>query len=473
MIGLYARVSTKEQAKEGYSIDEQVERLKKYCEAHGRSDFKVFVDAGFSGANVDRPDLQKMIQEARVGKLEKVIVYKLDRLSRSQKDTLHLIEDEFLVNGVDFESMSERFDTGTSFGRAMIGILSVFAQLEREQIRERMEMGKEGRAKDGKWHGGCYQPVGYDYSEGELKVNEYEAMQIREACSLYAGGMSFSQIEREFAKRGYSHRYGDWTAKRIREVILNPLYSGVIRHGTAEYDGNHDAIIDDETYGKIRAIHDGRRKEDGRSKRIAGQTSYLGGLIWCKRCGAKYGPHVMKREKNEYAYYSCYSRRKINRRMVRDPSCMNKNYKASELEGIVFGEIRKLASDPSYVERMSEKKVQADEISMEKVLRAEMAKINGQRGRLIDLYSIGDFSVEELREKVAELDERRKKLESQVEEISGKVPDLKAEDAKRIIRSFSDVLDRSVTSEIRLLLESLIRRIEIDGDDVTIYWKFS
>ena len=93
MIGLYARVSTKEQAKEGYSIDEQVERLKKYCEAHGRSDFKVFVDAGFSGANVDRPDLQKMIQEARAGKLEKVIVYKLDRLSRSQKDTLHLIED--------------------------------------------------------------------------------------------------------------------------------------------------------------------------------------------------------------------------------------------------------------------------------------------------------------------------------------------------------------------------------------------
>ena len=89
------------------------------------------------------------------------------------------------------------------------------------------------------------------------------------------------------------------------------------------------------------------------------------------------------------------------------------------------------------------------------------------------LYSIGDFSVEELREKVAELDERRKKLESQVEEISGKVPDLKAEDAKRIIRSFSDVLDRGVTSEIRLLLESLIRRIEIDGDDVTIYWKFS
>lgn len=175
---LYVRVSTQEQATEGYSIDEQLSRLNGYCNSLGWIVVDSFVDGGYSGANTNRPALKRLISACNDHLADCVVVYKLDRLSRSQKDTLALIEDSFLANNVDFVSMTENFDTSTPFGRAMIGILSVFAQLEREQIKERMTMGKVGRAKSGLFHGGGYNPIGYDYVDGNLVVNEYEASKV-------------------------------------------------------------------------------------------------------------------------------------------------------------------------------------------------------------------------------------------------------------------------------------------------------
>lgn len=144
---LYIRVSTLEQAQEGYSIGAQKERLLAYCKAQDWAVADFYIDGGYSGSNLDRPGIQKLVSE--VDSFDLVLVMKLDRLSRSQRDTLHLIEDVFLPNKVDFVSMSESFDTSTPFGRAMIGILSVFAQLEREQIKERTYMGRLERAKEG------------------------------------------------------------------------------------------------------------------------------------------------------------------------------------------------------------------------------------------------------------------------------------------------------------------------------------
>ena len=140
-VGIYIRVSTLEQAEGGYSISEQTDRLKLFCEAKGWTVANVYTDPGYTGSNTDRPALTRLIDDVKNNRLEMVLVYKLDRLSRSQKDTLYLIEDVFLKNKVEFVSMNENFDTTTPFGRAMIGILSVFAQLEREQIKERMAMG--------------------------------------------------------------------------------------------------------------------------------------------------------------------------------------------------------------------------------------------------------------------------------------------------------------------------------------------
>lgn len=190
--GLYIRVSTLEQAQEGYSIGAQKERLIAFCKAHDWAIADIYVDGGYTGANLDRPGMQKLISE--IGKMDVVLVYKLDRLSRSQKDTLYLIEEVFLPNNVDFVSMNESFDTSTPFGRAMIGILSVFAQLEREQIKERTQMGRIARAKQGLYHGGGCMPIGYDYKDGKLVVNEYEAIQIKKIFEWYIGGMATDKI---------------------------------------------------------------------------------------------------------------------------------------------------------------------------------------------------------------------------------------------------------------------------------------
>ena len=182
---LYIRVSTQEQAKEGYSIEAQTERLTAYCKAKSWAIYDVYTDAGFSGSNTQRPALQRLFADIDAGHVDCVLIYKLDRLSCSQKDTLYMIEDVFLSHNVDFVSMQENFDTSSSFGRAMIGILSVFAQLEREQIRERVTMGRVERAKAGLWHGGGYRPYGYDYVDGHLVVNAIEAVMVREVFDLF------------------------------------------------------------------------------------------------------------------------------------------------------------------------------------------------------------------------------------------------------------------------------------------------
>ena len=199
---LYVRVSTLEQAQEGYSIGEKRERLIAYCKAHDWMIADIYVDGGYSGSNLKRPGIQKLMSET--DKFDVVLVYKLDRLSRSQRDTLYLIEEIFLPNSVNFVSMQESFDTSSPFGKAMIGLLAVFAQLEREQIKERTRMGRIARAKTGLFHGGGNIPLGYNYQDGKLIINPYEAEQVRKIFDWYIEGMSFDKIAIKLNEEGYT-----------------------------------------------------------------------------------------------------------------------------------------------------------------------------------------------------------------------------------------------------------------------------
>ena len=468
-IFLYVRVSTQEQAREGYSIDEQIDRLKDFCKAMNWTVVKVYTDAGCSGSNTDRPALQSMIEDIKAKNGDCVVVYKLDRLSRSQKDTLELIEDCFLANNVDFVSMTENFDTGTPFGRAMIGILSVFAQLEREQIKERMSMGREGRAKEGKFHGGGYVPVGYDYVEGELRVNEFEAMQIREIHRLYQEGNGFHTIERIFAERGYFQKHGKWQIKRIKGCMLNDLYIGNIHFNDQVFKGTHDPIVDEETYHKSVALYQSR---DYSRYRHHGKSTYLGGLLFCGHCHARYSVATYKVNGKAYRYYSCYSRRKTNRSMITDPTCRNKNWRLDDLDQIVFDEIRKLATDPSHVHRISQKQFSDTDLAKAKVIEKEITKIDSQRMRLMDFYALEEYTMEDVQAKVKPLIEQKKKLEDELRSLMSEKSALQEEEAMRLIKTFDDVLNEGNDDQIRLLINALIERIDIDEEDITIHWRF-
>ena len=222
----YIRVSTQEQT-EGYSIEAQLDALNAYCKARGMTIYETYTDPGFSGSSLDRPGIQQLIND--IGHFDVVIVVKLDRLSRSQKDTLHMLEDILLANNVDLISITESFDTSTPFGKAMIGILSVFAQLERENIKDRMLTGRIQRAKNGLYNGQINTAIGYAKNEDGLVVVQDEAEQIREIFRMYLDGMSPGSILEELNARGASTRYGvRRNISTVRNCLMNRIYFGEV-----------------------------------------------------------------------------------------------------------------------------------------------------------------------------------------------------------------------------------------------------
>lgn len=478
LVALYPRVSSQEQVQNGHSMDEQIERMKKYCDAMGWTVYDVYPDGGYSGGTTDRPALQKMIKDVKAKKVDKVLVYKLDRLSRSQLDTLYLIEKVFLANDCDFVSMNENFDTATPFGRAMIGILAVFAQLEREQIKERMKMGKEARAKKGKFSGGLHTPIGYDYIDGELKINEYEAMQIRDIFNMIEAGKTAHSISKEFNNKGYSHKHGKWTEQAIRRVVRAKNCIGYISYAGEWYPGTHDPIISQEQFYAVNHIMDMRKEAHFEKNSRAGKaTSYLGGFIYCKQCGAKYNKDTSRtKKKNGDGYYiyerfCCCSRHPRGRKdIVKDPNCKNKYWKCDELTGIVLGEIKKMALDPDY---MNELRTEIAEDDRPAVIKGEIENIDQQISRLLDLYTIGQMPLEALQGKIKELNDRKNKLEIDIEEISEENKKrLSKAEALKIIKTFDEVLERGDLDEVRAVITILIDKIELDNDDVLIHWNF-
>lgn len=476
---IYVRVSSQEQAKEGYSIGEQLERLKKYCEAMNWTIADSYLDPGYSGGDTERPGLKAMIRDIENGEIDKVVVYKLDRLSRSQKDTLFLIEDVFLKNNTDFVSMTENFDTSTPFGRAMIGILAVFAQLERDKINERTLMGKEARAKEGKWNGGNTVPIGYNYDSSKDKfiINEYEAMQVKELYELFLAGTPLRTIETIFLEKGYKHKKGVWDPKAMRRVLKSKVYCGYIRYRDNYYKAEHDAIIDEETYKKsVKLLEQRAEQFKLTGVKPGAQTTYFGGLLHCKHCGGKYTKHLNSRYregKPKVYWYSCYSRAKKSKKMIKDPNCKNKNWKMIELDNLLFNEIRKLAEDPEYFHQVRAEKPKTDDPNKIDILEHEIKKIDDQISRFMDLYGLGKFTIDQVSGKVDPLNESRKKLQREIDTLNAASGRLTEEETREIAATIIDVLAGGDFNEIRALIESLIYYIEIDNEDIYIHWKFA
>lgn len=463
-VGLYPRVSGHEQ-EDNYSIPDQIDRMKKYCESRDWMVYKIYTDSGYSGSNMDRPGLQDMIRDVENGKLDMVLVYKLDRLSRSQKDTLFLIEDVFQKNNVSFTSITENFDTSTPFGMAMMGILAVFAQLERSKITERTMNGKDSRAREGKWHGSKWVPIGYDYKDGHLIPNEYEAMQIREIADLILKGTPFRTIERMVTEKGYRHKYGEWEAKTIRRVFKNPVNVGMIKNRDKYYDGIHEPILDQKIFDAIQEVMDERREKYGTAKP---HQSLLGGLIYCKHCGGRYARQSYN---GKFYAYMCYSRSKKMKKMIKDPNCKNKNHKMEVLEAAILGEIHQLAIDPERIEQVRENRPVSDMTEKIKSITSEIAKIDTQISKMMDLYALGTIDLDVISEKVSELNKTKTALSKELETLN--VPDDKDVMTDEQVRSIAALMkDDLPLEDKRNIVQSLIYYIEIDEDDVSIHWKF-
>lgn len=456
----YVRVSTENQI-ENYSIDEQIHRIKSYCSAKGWTLLKVYTDGGYSGGNTNRPALQQMIKALRTNKVDAVVVYKLDRLSRSQKDTLTLIEDEFLSHDVDFVSISENFDTSTPFGRAMIGILSVFAQLEKDQITERLTMGRVARGKAGYFHGGGAPPFGYSYTDGELLVDEYQATQVRAVFNSFLAGKSINAIWHEiFAKYG-----GQWNATKTRLILMNSVYIGKVKFAGVEYDGRHAPIISNEVFKSTQEFMFSDERESGKTtpqKTPFRANTLLSGIVYCTRCGAKYS--------GGHGYYKCYSRSKSNQRLIVDPTCKNDNWAIEELNENVIAHIRSLLTNKktfaSAVSSMDDNDVKVDVKAIEKTVK----DIDVQMEKLIDLYQIGSIPMEVLTSRIDALNTKKIVLQKQLDTDKKSAPQRIAQ-FENNVKMFSEEFDDAPIETRRLLISSLVERVQIDGQSLNIKWR--
>lgn len=463
---LYIRVSTQEQAQEGYSVGEQKERLIAYCKAHDWVIADIYVDGGFTGSNINRPGMQKLITET--DRFDVVLVYKLDRLSRSQRDTLYLIEEVFLPNSVDFVSMQESFDTATPFGKAMIGLLAVFAQLEREQIKERTRMGRLARAKSGLYHGGGYIPIGYDYdsSTGKLVINPYEAEQVQKIFDWYLNGASLNSITERLHQEGYTNRYGSyssWTG--IRYILENETYLGRIHFGDVLVENAHEPIVTLEQFQAVQAIRAKRREQFGTA---SFQSKYLlTGMIFCGHCGGRY----YLRNSGKYRYYSCYSRTKQIRSMVKDPECKNKHWKAAELEPIIESKITEVLRSPAIVEDIASSRPKTIVIAQNVDIEKRIRNIDKRIAKLMELYQNDDIPPDVLGDSINKLYAEKTALQASM--TSTDEPDLLPLNlARELLSDAAEVWEFSDEQQKRRIMQSLIKRIVLTDDNVNIEWNF-
>ncbi|MDR3046766.1 MAG: recombinase family protein [Bacteroidales bacterium] len=242
----YIRVSTDEQVENGYSLQLQRERITAQITAKGWELFKIYEDGGQSGGKLERPALQEMLTDIEVGNIQAVVIYKLDRLSRKQRDTMYLIEDVFLKQNIELLSISESLDTSSPTGRAMIGMLSVFAQLERDTITERLSSGRKQKATTGGYCGGN-SAIGYNTKRGKksLFVDKNKADTVRRVFVLKDEGLKLQEIADRLNIEGHTTKQGAKFSSTQVMRILNRrrLYEGTYVYSGITADGQHAAII--------------------------------------------------------------------------------------------------------------------------------------------------------------------------------------------------------------------------------------
>lgn len=441
---LYMRVSTREQV-ENYSLSNQEEKLRAFCKVKDYGVFDVYSDGGFSGADKDRPDLTRLINDVKQKKINVVMVYKLDRLSRSQRDTLELIE-LFVSHNVEFISVTESLDTSTPMGRAMTGIMSAFAQLERELIAERMRDGQIKRAEAGyATMGGDRDPAGFERKDGILITKEHEKKHIIEAYNLYRKYHSITKVQHELKILGYPV----WRFRRYRDILENPLYNGKLKFSGEVYEGKHDKFIDDKAFNEVQSLI---KRHRGHNFQKA-KESLLSGLLVCSMCGENYVSYSTGKQSSRgvvYKYYICRARRFPSEY---EKKCMNKNWRRKDLEELITKEIQLINATKEVVEQPRIDYTQ------------QINNVNAKIERMINLYANGEIDTKIIDKKINEFNEEKKVLlERQNEDVEKTIIDN--------IDGYVLSLKNSDFPTRRAIIEKLVSKIYLDNTDVAIDWLF-
>ena len=416
-----------------------------YAKSKDYTEFEYYIDGGYSGKDLNRPAIQKLIEDCKNHKIDAVFVFKLDRISRSQRDTLYLIEEVFNKYDVSFISMRENFDTSTPFGKAMIGVLSVFAQLERETILERTRIGLKKRAEAGLWRGGGKIPFPYRYDRntGTLIPIPEQVELLHKMISLYISGKSFNAI-------------GDIVGmdeSLVETRILSITNTGKVPYKDEVYDGKHEAVVSDELYEEILRVNKVRSHEKYERHYL------LSGKVYCGHCGAKY--RYQKWGKRLIMY--CYSQQKSKPRYIKDPNCNNKRWDTFEVEDAVLEELFKMSLDLD----LFKKTFNIATVNVKNEYRTRLEEITKQINNLLNNIESG-IDVEETNKKINELEKEKETIEEKLIESEQKEKDNKV--SLNMIKNLKATWFDMDFDEQRRIIEHLIDKVIVNDNEINIYY---
>ncbi len=491
---IYTRKSTDEGLDQEFnSLDAQRESAEAFIRSQQHEGWvclpERYDDGGFTGGNMERPALKRLLADIEAGEIDCVVVYKVDRLSRSLLDFARIME-TFEKHGVSFVSVTQQFNTTNSMGRLTMNILLSFAQFEREIIAERTRDKMSAARRKGKWMGGGL-VLGYDVAPrgGRLIVNEEEAAQVRAIYELYLEHRSLIPVVRELDRRGWRNKR--WITKKGNErggapftkntlfrLLTNVIYIGKVSYKGTIYPGEHDAIVDAKVWKRVQELLRRNGRNGGKEVRNK-YGALLKGLLYCVPCNtAMVHTYTAKKNGRRYRYYVC-----LNAQQRGWDACPTKSVNAHDLETFVVDHIRGLGSDGEIVAETirqvrgkSEKRMielERERRTLERKLRRLHAKL--QELALMPAAPGSDVSL--TADRLADLQDQIRSIEQRMTAIREEVLSLEREtvdegDLVKALSIFDPVWESLNSRERHRVMHLLIDRIAYDGRDGSVTVSF-
>ncbi len=490
---VYTRKSTEEGLEQEFnSLDAQRESGEAYVAAQKHEGWVClsdrYDDGGYTGGNMERPALRRLLADIDAGKIDCVVVYKVDRLSRSLMDFARIMQ-VFDGRNVSFVSVTQQFNTTHSMGRLTLNILLSFAQFEREIISERTRDKIAAARKKGKFSGGL-PLLGYDIRSSpvgaKLVVNEEEARRVRGIFELYKDRQALIPVVTELSERGWCNK--QWVTKKagqsrggrpfdktsLYRLLTNKTYVGLTTHKGEAYEGEHTGIVPAALFHRVQAI----LRRNGNTGGAGVRNRYgalLKGILSCSccRCSMMHTYSVKRAEgaggSKRYRYYVCVQAQKRGW-----ATCATKSVPAAQIEQFVVEQIKGIGKDPAVLEgtlrqvRQQAEKALVDARAEQRAFERELTRHHGALKKLIatpDPGRLADISdrVQDTERRLAALREHIQKLERE------RVDD---QEVKAALAAFDPVWEQLAPREQARVIRLLVDRVEYDGRDQTVSISF-
>ena len=443
----YMRVSTEKQAEEGNGLDSQRRDIENYCRKNELIISDWYIDDGYTGANMDRPELQRLVNDCSRKRVKCVVAFKLDRLSRSMIDGLYLIERVFQPNNIIFKCVHDSVSYDSPMEQAYTQMMAVFAQLDKNTMLLRMRGGMLERVKQGYWMGGGNTPYCYTYDKekGFLVPISERKEQANKALDLFILGNSDVSIQKIL---GYPSEH---TTKMVLTSVVN---IGMIPYKGNVYQGLHEPIFDKDKFELAQELRKSRRTSKTSS---CNQTNLLTGLCYCGICGC--AMRYQKWTHGKHKIYCCSRDKNLDYLPNHSPNCNNSLEWADEVESQVEEQILKISLDlSSYKPKEKETKLQ--------IMQSQLDKEKTKLKRLYSLYADGNDTVLEM---ISDCERSISELREKIGiESRNSVNTQKKEFVYENIKKIADVWDNIDKKQKNMILKSIISKIVIVNGDIEI-----